>query len=208
VTIRMGRVIAALVAVSGSSPLDAQTVLLSRDQVIERALARSTEVARLRQTAVAGTRLAGATQYPANPVVSVELEGTPGPWSGQEYSRRVALEQEIDLRGERGARRGVSVASSRVLRQEATAREQEIAAEVDELAGRWLIARRRLDLLQPAVAQAQALRQRAEQARRRELLTPFQARLLQADALEVEAAERAAVQDLEQSEAALLAWQN
>lgn len=183
----------------------AAEVSFGREEVIDRALERSGELAGLRERADRGSRPGGVTPSPANPVLSVELEGSPGPWSGRDYTRRLSLEQEFDLRGERGARRDAFAAGGGLLRAELRAREQAIAADVDDAVSAWLIARRRLELLGPALLQARSLLQRAQTARRRELITPFNERMLRADALEVEGEVSEARQQLDQAEARLRA---
>lgn len=191
---------------SAAAGTDAAEVTLGREELIDRVLERSGELAGLRERAERGTRPFAGAPYPANPVLAVELEGSQGPWSGRNYTRKLSLEQEIDVRGERGARRDAFVAGGGLLREELRAREQAIAADVDEAVSGWLIARRRLELLGPALHQARSLRQRAQTARRRELITPFNERMLRADALEVEGEMSEARQQLEQMESRLQAW--
>lgn len=188
------------------TPAEAARVSFSREGFTDHVLERSGELAGLRQRVELASRGAGSSQYPTNPVLSVELEGSATPWSNRDYTRRIMAEQEIDVRGERSARRKAFTAGTDVLREELRAREQAIAAQVDEDAGRWLVARRRLDVLKPVLVQARSLGQRAQTARRRELLTPFAERMLRADATEIEAEEIRARQELEQSEARLSAW--
>ena len=197
---------AVLVGVSTQAPAEAAGVSWSREEVITRALEQSVELVELGQRAERTSAAAGISQYPWNPVFSVELEGSPAPWSGNDYTRRLLLEQELDVRGEREARLHAFDAGTAVLREDVRFREQEIAADVDEAVSDWLVARQRLDLLGPALIQAQSLRERAQTARRRELVTAFDERMLRADALEIEAAEMAARQQLEQSEGRLRAW--
>ncbi len=178
----------------------------SREDLITRALEQSGELMELRRRAERATAPEGVSQYPWNPVFSVELEGSPAPWSGREYTRRLSLDQELDVRGERDARLQAFGAGTSVLREEVKSREQEIAADIDEAVSGWLVARRRLDLLGPALVQARSLGQRAQTARRRELVTAFDERMLRADALEIEGEEIAARQQLEQSEGRIRAW--
>ncbi len=198
---------ATLLLVAGAaSRAEASVDSFGREELIDRALDQSAELAGLRQRADRGTRPVGTAPFAAHPVLSVEFEGSPGPWSGRDYTRRLSLEQEFDLRGERVARRDAFAAGAGVLREELRARQQAIAAEVDEDVSRWLIARRRLELLAPVLAQVRSLGQRARTARQREILTPFAERMLRADALEVEGEEIEARQQLEQSEGRLRAW--
>jgi outer membrane protein TolC len=205
--IGIGLAMAALL-VGGSAEALAQAagVSWSREDLITRALERSGELVELRQRAERAAAAAGASQYPWNPIFSVELEGSPAPWSGREYTRRLSLEQELDVRGERGARLHAFDAGTAVLREDVRSREQEVAADIDEAVSGWLVARQRLDLLGPALVQARSLGQRAQTARRRELVTAFDERMLRADALEIEGEEIAARRQLEQSEGRLRAW--
>ncbi len=184
----------------------AARVSYGREELIDQVLARSGELAGMRQRVELAFRAGRSAQYPTNPVLSVELEGSPSPWSSREYTRRIAVDQEIDLRGERAARRDAFAAGSGVLREDLRAREQAIVAQIDEAASRWLVAHRRLDVLEPALVQARSLGQRARTARRRELLTPFAERMLRADATEIQSDEIQARVDLERSVAQLKAW--
>ena len=82
---------------------EGDSLRLTRAQVQERAVGQSAEMVR-RLAVRTQTRLLERESYPFNPEVSVEVTGTPAPWSGTDYARRIMLEQELDLRGERRAR--------------------------------------------------------------------------------------------------------
>ena len=81
--------------------------VLTRTEAVNMALARSAELGQLQRTGELARQLSRIGPYPFNPVISAELEGTLSPLSSQEYVRRLSLEQEVDLRGERRARRTV-----------------------------------------------------------------------------------------------------
>ena len=179
---------------------------MTRSQAVDRALASSTELAHMRTTGELARRLGKIGPYPANPIVAAEIEGAPSPLSSREYTRRLTLEQEIDLRGERRARRQVGQATVALVDQELTAREQGIIAAVDEVVGRWLVARRRLALLQPLLGQAKAMQSSAEAARRRETVTSFAARLLRSEAVALEAEAADAKREGDQAGAELRVW--
>jgi len=144
--------------------------------------------------------------YPHNPEVSVDFEGVTAPWSSKEYTRRVLLEQELDLRGERRAREGVGRVVSALAVRELGEREQEITSEVDGAYSRHLVARRKSEFLAPLRQRARSLRTKAESARRRETLTGFDARLLRAEALGLEADWVESQRELETASSELRVW--
>jgi len=98
----------------------------SREGLIGRALEQSGELVERRQR-VDRANAAGVSQYPWNPVFSVEFEGSAAPRSGRKHTRRLSLEQELDVRGARGARPQAFTVGTAVLRKDVRAREQEIA---------------------------------------------------------------------------------
>ncbi len=175
---------------------------LSRSGARERALAHSTEMERRSAARGEARKLAGLP-YLHNPEISVEIEGTPAPWSGTDFTRRIVLEQEFDLRGERRARIQLGNATTAVVDREFGARAQEISAEVDQAYSRHLVARRKALLLEPLRERARNLRSKAESARRRETLTGFDARLLRSEALSLEADWLDARRELDIAEAEL-----
>lgn len=202
-------IMAALVATASvsASPVEAQvdSLRVTRPEAVRRALEGSPEAARLIAARREAARL-GRVPYPHNPEISVELEGTPAPWSSREYTRRVLLEQELDLRGERRARAGVGRATEALVDRELGEREQEITAEVDRTFSRLLVARRKAQFLEPLRERARRLRARAENARRRETLTGFDARLLRAEALSLEADWLEAEREVDVSSSELRTW--
>ena len=178
---------------------------LTRSEAQERALAHSTEI--LRRSAARGeARQLTAVPYLHNPEISVEIEGTSTPWSSTDYTRRIVLEQEIDLRGERRARSQVGNATAAVTDWELGALAQGIAAQVDHAYSRHLVAERKAALLEPLRDRARNLRSKAERARRRETLTGFDARLLRSEALSLEADWLDARRELDVAEAELRTW--
>ena len=74
---------------------------------------------------------------------------------------------------------------------------------VDEVYGRWLLARRRLGFIGPLVARSAELSRRAESARRREVITGFDARVLKGDVAELEAEQLDALRELDEADAEL-----
>ncbi|MEO5618257.1 MAG: TolC family protein [Candidatus Eisenbacteria bacterium] len=178
---------------------------LSRAEMVARALTLSGGPAERRAAMETAARLRRRLPI-SNPELSIELEGAPQPFSGREYTRRLRLEQELDLRGQRGARQQVGMASANLVEREAVAREQAIAAGVDEAVGKWLVARRRTVLLEPIRERAHALRHKADTARQRETLAGFDSRLLQAEALGRESEWIEARRELEAAEAELRIW--
>lgn len=179
-----------------------ESLSLTRAQAQERALARSTELARRVGARREAGRLARVA-YPFNPGISFEMEGANSPWSSAEYTRRVTLEQELDLRGERRARSRVGEAAIGVTERELGERSQAIAADVDRAYSRHLVARRKTALFEPLRQRARDLRAKVETARRRETVTGFDARLLRSEALSLEADWLGARRDLETTEAQL-----
>lgn len=178
---------------------------LTRREAQERALGHAVELTS-RAAAVTQARRLSRAPYPHNPELSVDLEGTRTPWSSQEYTRRVRVEQEIDLRGERGARSRVGAATAAVIEHEYTERAQAVVADIDEAYSRHVVAQRRTAFLEPLRERARGLRAKAEGARRRETVTGFEARLLRAEALAIEADWLDARRQLEVSEAELRTW--
>lgn len=198
--------LAATASVS-AAPAGAQvdSVRVSRSEAVRRALEASPEVARRIAARNEAARL-GRVPYLHNPEVSVEVEGTPAPWSSGEYTRRVLVEQELDLRGERRARVVVGQATHALVERELGEREQQIAAEVDRTFSRLLVARRKAQFLEPLRERARSLRARAERARQRETLTGFDARLLRAEALSLEADWLEAEREMDISASELRTW--
>lgn len=182
------------------------SAVMSRTEAVERAVSRSLELARLEQAGTLAARLGKAAPYPVNPLLSVDVAGSSSPFSSREYSRGIALEQELDLRGERGARRRVGQATSVVAARELEARRQAITAAVDEAVGRWLVAAHRKDLLLTLVQHARSIDASAEEAKRRETVTAFATRLLKADAVAFEAEAVEASREQDQAAAELRGW--
>jgi len=193
-----------VVALFGQSAVYAQgdSLRLTRSEAQYRARAHAVELTS-RAAAVTHARQLSRAPYPYNPELSVDLDGTGTPWSSQEYTRRVRVEQEIDLRGERGARSRVGAATVAVIEREYSERAQAIMADIDEAYSRHLVARRRAALLEPLRERARSLRTKAEGARRREAVTGFETRLLRSEALAIEADWLDARRQLEVSEAEL-----
>lgn len=183
-----------------------RSTVLTRTEAVERAVSHSLELARFDQAGVLAARLGRTSPYPANPLLSVDVAGSSTPFSTREYSRGIALEQELDLRGERGARRRVGQATSSVVAQELEARRQALTAAVDEAVGRWLVGGRRKNLLLTLVEHARAIESSAEEAKRRETVTAFATRLLRADAVAFEAEAAEAAREQDQAAAELRAW--
>ena len=175
---------------------------LTRSEAQDRALAHAVELTS-RAAAVTQARQLSRAPYPYSPEVSVEIEGTRTPWSSQEYTRRVRVEQEIDFRGERGARSRVGAGTAAVIEREYAERAQAIVADIDEAYSRHVVAQRRTAFLEPLRERARSLRAKAEGARRREAVTGFETRLLRAEALAIEADWLDARRQLEVSEAEL-----
>ncbi len=196
---------AALLAPARWVHAQGDSLRLSRTEAQERALAHSGELARRSTASVEARRLQRAP-YPHLPDVTFGIEGTPAPWSSGEYRRRVSLEQQIDLRGERRGRRRVGSATSALAEREFGERAQEIAAAVDEVFSRHLVARRKVAFLDPLRERARTLRAKAEEARRRESLAGFDARLLRAEALGLEADWVDARRELEVAASELRTW--
>lgn len=192
------------VTLAGPARAATDSLRLDRGAARERALDRAADLGGLRD-GVAAARAARAVPYPHPPAIALEIEGAGAPWSGRDYARRVRLEQELDLRGERGALRQVAAARAAALGHELAGRAEEVAAAADEAYSRHLVARRRTALLEPLRDRARGLRARAEEARRRETVTGFEARLLGAEALDLEAEWLAARREGEESEAVLRA---
>ena len=188
-------------------PVQAQvdSLRLNRNEASERALIHSTEFARRAAAAIEARQLA-RVPYLHNPEISIEIEGTPAPWSSTDYTRRILLEQEVDLRGERRARARVGRAATALVQRELGERSQAIAAEVDLAYSLHLIAYRKAALLEPLRDRARSLRSKAEDAKRKEALSGFDARLLRSEALSIEADWLDARRDLEISEAELRVW--
>ncbi len=184
---------------------EGDSLRLSRSQVQERAVVHSTEIARRLAVRTQARRLERES-YPFNPEVSVEVTGTPSPWSGTDYTRRIMLEQELDLRGERRARRSAGRAAGAVADREYGERAQVIAAEVDGIYSRHLVAQRKAALLEGLRNRARDLRAKAEHARGRETLTGFDARLLGAEAVSLEADWLSARNEADVTGAELRVW--
>lgn len=180
-----------------SFPVLSGAEVLTRAEAVNMALARSAELGQLQGAGDLARQLSRIGPYPFNPVISAELEGASSPLSSREYVRRLSLEQEVDLRGERRARRAVGAATATLASHTLSARQQTITAVVDETVGRWLVAQERRTLLGELVQHAASVQASVEAARRRETTTGFSARLLRADlaALQAEAAEAALEQD-------------
>lgn len=171
----------------------------------DRALRVSPELARGEAVLAEGSRLERVGHL-YNPELSVEAEGAPAPWSSRGYTRRIAIEQELDLRGERRARGIVGRATREVAARHFDDRRQEVTATVDEIYSRLLVARRKAEFFEPLRQRARDLQGKLDRAQRQETVTGFDARLLQADALAIEADWRGAQREAEVAESELRAW--
>lgn len=181
------------------------SVRWTRAAAQDRARQISPEIPRREAVRAQAGRLERVSYLP-NPEVSVEADGSPVPWSGKEYSRRITVEQEIDLRGEGPARRRVGRTARAVATRELGEREQMIAAAVDETYSRLLVARRKESFLEPLRQRAHNLQVKSENARRRETLTAFDGRLLQSDAQAIEADWLGARREVKVAESELRGW--
>lgn len=195
--------VAFLPAGVGAAP---DSLTISRREAVERALTAVGDVARFQSAVRAAEALARTPALVSNPVIGAESEGAGSPFSGSDYTRRLTLEQEIDLAGQGKARRQVGQATVAVAERELAARQQTIQAAVDESYGRWLVARKRQQFLTPLADRARELRHHAEEARRSEIVTGFDVRLLRGDVAELESEGAAAQRELEQAEAELRIW--
>ena len=182
------------------------SLIVSRREAVERATAAGADVARFQVAVRAAAALARVPRLASNPVIAVETEGAHSPFSRRDYTRRVTLEQEINLSGQNNARRIVGRATIAVAERDLAGRQQTIESAVDEAYGRWLVARRRQQFLAPLSDRAHELSGHAEEARRRETITGFDVRILQADAAELQAEQSAAQREREQAEAELKIW--
>ena len=198
---------ASLALASTSSAQSApDSLTLSRRDVTERAIAAAADLEHFQAAVRAASSLTRIPALVSSPVLTVESEGSPSPFSGSEYTRRLSLDQEIDFRGQKGARRLVGQASVAVAERDLASREQIIVAAVDEAYGRWLVARRRLEFVSPLVERSQELTGRAEVARRREIVTGFDVRVLKGDLAELASEQIEAQRELEQADAELKVW--
>ncbi len=204
--IQIAMIVAGLVCGVVEAGAQPREIVWDREALISRALEQSGELGELRRRVARAQESAEVSDGRARPVLSIEAEGAPTPWSSREFVRKLTLEQELDSRGERSARRGAFDATSVLLEAELREREQEVVAEVDETVGEWAVARRRFVLLDSLLEQSRALRARAQDATRRELVTPFTARMLSADALEIESEVIDVRQSLQRLEARLGVW--
>ena len=181
---------------------------LSRADAVRRALSQSRDLVSL-ESADSMARRAADVPRLLNPVARLELDGEHAGFGGADYSRRIGIEQELDLRGERGARRELGLAAVRVTTADLEARRREIALEVERGVGHWLVLERRVQWLDSLVTQASNLAARAREAASRETLMPFAARQLNLDAVRLGAERRALLGDLAAEEAGLrvvLGW--
>lgn len=184
--------------------LDSLTV--SRAEAVERAIALLLDGGRYQEAIRKAASQMRSPFLVSNPVLEVESEGTPSPLSGREYTRKLSLDQEIDLRGHGAARRRVGAAAIVVAERDWTLRAQDIRASVDEAYGRWLLAEHRGQFLAPLVGRANELGVHAEAARRREIVTGFDVRVLKGDVAELESERLEARRELEQADAELRVW--
>ena len=196
-------VAAVMPASVGAAP---DSLTISRGEAVERALASARDIANFRSAVRAAEGLARVPALVSNPIVEVEAEGSHSPFSSRDYTRRITLEQEIDLAGQGGAHRKVGEAAVALAGRELAARQQIIQTAVDEAYGRWLIARRRQMFLAPLADRARELSQHAEEARQREIVTGLDVRLLRGDLAELESERATARRELEQAEAELRVW--
>ncbi len=204
--VRLARCLVASAVLACAIAATSHAETLTRAEAVDRALERSAELSGMRATGRLADRLSGIAPYPSNPVVTLEVEGAGSPFSSRDYTRRLSIEQELDLRGERSARRHVGRATAGLIEREVTTREQDIAAAVDAAVGRWLVARRRLAFLQPLAGRANTLGSSAESARKRETVTAFAARLLRNEAVSLDAEVIMAQQEERLSSAELRVW--
>ena len=197
--------IAALVSAS-SAQRAPDSLAVSRAEATDRALASAADLGHFQAAVRAASALERVPLLVSNPVLGVESEGRSTPFSSREYTRRISLDQEIDLRGQRRARRSLGQATVSVAERDWAARKQAIEGSVDEAYGRWLTARHRIDFLEPLANRAREMSGHADAARRREIITGFDARVLRGDVAELDAEQVEAQRDLEQADAELRVW--
>ena len=159
-------------------------VPISRAAAVDRALHMSPEL-QARLSVEEQARLGLVVPRLFNPQARLEVEGDRAGFGG-DYVRKFSVEQELDLRGERGARRSVASANLALARAERAARTQEIRLAVEREVGRWLTFRRRISLLDSLSTHAESLLTAARVAVRRETLQPFTERQLALDVAQLE----------------------
>lgn len=156
---------------------------LDRAAAVARALERSPEAAADRLAVREAGRLADAAgAYPHNPRLALEAEGDGiGPLAADSRTLRLAVSQELDVHGARGARRGVAVAEAAVLGAEALGHAHALGRRTEEAFGDLLVERRR-EALADSLADASArVAGAARGAARREAISPYTLRQLELD---------------------------
>lgn len=201
-----------LVLASGFGEAKAQPPLpalpLSRMAAADRALVVSAEL-QARLVVEEQARAGAAVPHLFNPQVRLEAEGDRAGFGTRDYLRRLSVEQELDLRGERAARKLVGATSVEFARTERLAREQEIRLDVEGDVGQWMILRRRGVLLDSLSRHAERQLSAARLAVRRETLTPFTERQLGLDVAQLESERQLVAGALAAQEVrlrTLLAW--
>jgi outer membrane protein TolC len=185
----------ALVALAAPCPWPARPVAaepLARATAVERALERSPEAAADRAAAGEAARLVRAAgAYPHNPRLAVEAAGDGvGPIAADSRSVRVALTQELDVHGTRGARRAVAAAEAGVLAAEVQGHAHALGRRTEEAFGAWLIERRRAALADSVAGSSARVVAAARRAARQEALSGYALRQIELD--EARARERTA----------------
>ncbi|MGH7726696.1 MAG: TolC family protein [Candidatus Eiseniibacteriota bacterium] len=185
----------------------ATAAVLDRASAVARALDRSPE-ARVDQDAVASaSRLENvAGVYPFNPRLDFEAGGDfIGPLGADRSSLRLEVSQEIDTRGERGARRAVASAESELTRASADGHVHALGRRTEEAVSRLLIAHRRAVLADSFGAASARIVATARRAGRQEAISPFTLRQIEIDDARVRDRATAARAEVSQAEGDLRA---
>jgi outer membrane protein TolC len=156
---------------------------LDRAAAVARALERSPEAAADRVAVREAGRLAEAAgAYPHNPRLAVEAGGDGiGPLAADSRTLRLAVSQELDVHGARGARRGVARAEAAVLEAEALGHAHALGRRTEAAFGELLVERRREALADSLALASTRIAGAARGAARREAITPYTLRQLELD---------------------------
>lgn len=198
VALAMLAMLALLLAPAGR-PLPVAAATFDRAGAVARAIEHSPEAGVDREAIARASefeQLAGA--YPFNP--RVEVEGAGGA-HGSGF--RLGVSQELDTRGEGGARKSVARAESQLTQAAANGHAHALGRRTEEAVSRVLLARRRVALADSFAVASDRIVQSARRAARAEAISGFTLRQIELDDARVRDRGTVAEAELRQSEALL-----
>ena len=175
--------------IADSQRVGACASVLDADAVVRCALAASPEVrqARAQLDAAAGRRTTAEVWLPSNPTVggTLALRHRPAPDNATVLNWSVAISQELEIAGQRGARVDAAAAETAAIARRVAVAEQEVAAAALSAYYEAIAAREAHRFALDLVQTAQALAVYAEGRAREELVAGVEADVARAEATRI-----------------------